>query len=68
MVGDESDNLEGVPGAGWKTVAKRFPILAETNRDIMIADLLESSKLNFNDKKPALKWLFVDTKQLYLPL
>jgi len=52
LVGDESDNLEGVPGAGWKTVAKRFPILAETNRDIMIADLLESSKLNFNDKKP----------------
>lgn len=52
LVGDESDNLEGVPGAGWITVAKRFPILSETNRDIMISDLLESSKLNLNNKKP----------------
>jgi len=23
---------------------------------------------NFNDKKPSLKWQFVDTNQLYLPL
>ena len=28
IVGDKSDNLEGVPGAGIKTVAKRFPFLA----------------------------------------
>ena len=28
IVGDKSDNLRGVPGAGIKTVAKRFPFLA----------------------------------------
>ena len=28
IVGDKSDNLEGVPGAGIKTVAKRFPFLS----------------------------------------
>ena len=30
IVGDKSDNLEGVPGAGIKTVAKRFPFLVNT--------------------------------------
>jgi len=29
IVGDKSDNLEGVAGAGLKTVAKRFPFLAQ---------------------------------------
>lgn len=29
MVGDKSDNIEGIPGIGLKTVAKRFPFLAE---------------------------------------
>jgi 5'-3' exonuclease len=28
MVGDKSDNIEGIPGVGLKTVAKRFPFLA----------------------------------------
>ena len=28
IVGDKSDNLAGVPGAGIKTVAKRFPFLS----------------------------------------
>ena len=51
LVGDDSDNLAGIPGAGWKTVAKRFPILSEKNKDIMISDLLECSKINLNNKK-----------------
>ena len=29
MVGDKSDNIEGIPGIGLKTVAKRFPFLAD---------------------------------------
>ena len=29
MAGDKSDNLPGVPGAGLKSIAKRFPFLAE---------------------------------------
>lgn len=31
MSGDKSDNLEGIGGAGLKTVAKRFPFLCEGN-------------------------------------
>ena len=38
--GDKSDNLEGVPGAGLKTVAKRFPLLSE-DRDYSITDLVD---------------------------
>lgn len=51
LVGDESDNIKGIMGAGWKTVAKRFPVLSEKNKDVMISDLLEISKLNLNSKK-----------------
>ena len=29
VVGDKSDNLDGVPGIGLKTVAKRFPFMAQ---------------------------------------
>ena len=29
ICGDKSDNLKGVPGAGLKTIAKRFPFLKE---------------------------------------
>tara|TARA_Y100000034_G_C6868733_1_gene396271 strand:+ start:153 stop:1121 length:969 start_codon:yes stop_codon:yes gene_type:complete len=29
IAGDKSDNLKGVPGAGLKSIAKRFPFLAE---------------------------------------
>lgn len=52
LVGDESDNIEGVPGAGWKTISKRFPELANIEKDLMITDLIEISKKNFNPKKP----------------
>ena len=38
--GDKSDNLEGVRGAGLKTVAKRFPFLSE-DRDYSITDLVD---------------------------
>ena len=39
MVGDKSDNLDGIPGIGLKTVAKRFPFFSE-ERDIMIKEVI----------------------------
>ena len=31
MVGDKSDNIDGIPGIGLKTVAKRFPFFSDRN-------------------------------------
>ena len=38
--GDKSDNLQGVKGAGLKTLAKRFPFLAE-EKDYSLTDLVD---------------------------
>jgi 5'-3' exonuclease len=40
IVGDKSDNLDGVPRAGLKTVAKRFPLLME-DRDVYLNELIQ---------------------------
>ena len=40
IVGDKSDNLDGVPGIGLKTVAKRFPFFKNED-DVMIDDVIE---------------------------
>jgi 5'-3' exonuclease len=53
IAGDDSDNVEGVPGAGFKTVAKRFPIMASKDQDVDIATiLLEARAANIGKKKP----------------
>ena len=54
MVGDKSDNIDGLSGVGLKTVAKAFPFLAE-DRDYYLSDLKEhserqESKLSVYDK------------------
>ena len=40
ITGDKSDNLDGVPGIGLKTVAKRFPFF-KNEEDVFINDLVE---------------------------
>jgi len=40
IVGDTSDNLRGIPGAGLKTISKRFSFLSEEN-DYLIQDILD---------------------------
>ena len=44
IVGDQSDNLDGVPGVGLPTVAKRFPFLAE-EKTYSITEVCEHCKL-----------------------
>jgi len=39
--GDKSDNLSGIPGAGLKTIAKRFPFLLE-EKSYTISDIVDS--------------------------
>lgn len=42
LVGDKSDNIDGLRGVGLKTVAKCFPFLSE-NKDYYLEDLKEHS-------------------------
>jgi len=44
IAGDPSDNLDGVPGVGLKTLSKRFKSFQEASKDINIDDILEESK------------------------
>ena len=41
VVGDKSDNLDGVPGVGLKTISKRFPFF-EDEEDVTVERLLDS--------------------------
>jgi len=50
VVGDKSDNLEGVRGLGLKTMAKRFPFLSE-NKDYGLQDIMTHAENNKNKVK-----------------
>jgi DNA polymerase-1 len=41
FVGDPSDNIEGVPGVGLKTLSKRFPGFSEKDTEMTIGRVLE---------------------------
>ena len=56
MVGDKSDNIDGLPGVGLKTVSKAFPFLAN-DKDYLLSDIkiyseemIEESKLKIYNK------------------
>ena len=52
MAGDKSDNIEGIEGLGLKTIAKRFPMLKDSNQ-VTIDGILkhaQSSSLESNVK------------------
>lgn len=62
LSGDDSDNIPGVPGVGFKTVVKRFSGFEDTARDVDIDSvLLEARKGSEGLKKPLR--VFVDVAQ-----
>jgi len=74
IVGDKSDNLEGVSGIGLKTIAKRFSFFAN-EKDVVLQDVIEfcenqESKLKAFKSIPESKELIkenYDLMQLYSP-
>ena len=48
LVGDKSDNIEGIPGLGLKTVAKRFPIFKD-EKSVTFSDLMSFCKERLED-------------------
>jgi len=45
MVGDKSDNINGISGVGFKTAIKRFPFLVES-KAYSVSDLVQHAKEN----------------------
>ena len=74
VVGDKSDNLDGVPGIGLKTVSRRFPFFRE-EKDVFLKELIQycenqESKLKAYKSIPENKQLIMDNyelMQLYSP-
>ena len=74
VVGDKSDNLDGVPGIGLKTISRRFPFFSE-ERDIFLKELVQfcnnqESKLKAYRSIPENEQLIMDNyelMQLYSP-
>ena len=50
LVGDNSDNLPGVKGAGLATIAKRFPFLKE-EKEYSLDDILKTSREKLHEQK-----------------
>jgi 5'-3' exonuclease len=50
IVGDKSDNLDGVRGVGLPTVAKRFPFL-EDKKSYLLTDIIKHCNENLNETK-----------------
>ena len=48
VCGDPSDNIDGVPRVGFKTFAKRFPIL-KTDEEITIDEIVSIAKNSINE-------------------
>tara|TARA_B100001094_G_C18182960_1_gene801994 strand:+ start:430 stop:1389 length:960 start_codon:yes stop_codon:yes gene_type:complete len=49
FVGDPSDNLQGIKGAGFKSIVKRFPEINE--RNLLIDDLIKLAESKSKDSK-----------------
>jgi len=74
IVGDKSDNLPGVKGAGLKTVAKRFPYLIREDvyevSDIMRDCAMQAKKMKIHENIGSSEQLLKDNykiMQLYYP-
>lgn len=53
FVGDSSDGIVGIKGAGFKTMAKRFPLLS-LKEDVLLEEIFEHAKTNNVKKAPAI--------------
>ena len=51
LCGDPSDNIKGIKGAGFKTIAKRFPAMSSENT-VLIEDILKISQKQSCQKRP----------------
>lgn len=63
ITGDPSDNIPGVKGVGYKSLAKRFQKLTES-QECILADIVAESKLNITPKGPKIFKRVVEQENL----
>lgn len=51
LCGDTSDNIPGIKGMGFKTVAKLFPFLGTDERAILLQDVIDYSHSHVDESK-----------------
>lgn len=50
LVGDSSDNIDGIEGLGFKTSIKRFPDLNDENKDVLVSDIIQYAEKQIENK------------------
>jgi DNA polymerase-1 len=55
LAGDDSDNIPGIPGAGFTTITKRFSGFSDDSKDVDIAQVLSEAKTKIETSKKPLK-------------
>lgn len=50
LVGDSSDNIDGIEGLGFKTTIKRFPVLADEENDVLVSNIIEYAEKQIENK------------------
>jgi DNA polymerase I len=63
FIGDPSDNLKGIPRAGFATLAKRFPELSES-ADVSIEDIIKKSENILEKSSLKIYTNIVDSKDI----
>jgi len=64
LCGDASDNIVGVKGAGFKTIAKRFPVFA-LDESLLIDDIISLSRqMNDTKRSPKVFKTIIDSEDI----
>ena len=55
LAGDDSDNVPGIPGVGFKTITKRFSGFSDASKDVDITQILSEARGHLASTKKPLK-------------
>ena len=51
LCGDVSDNIKGIGGVGFKTAAKKFPLLIQNDKDVLLQEIIDYSATRQDEAK-----------------
>ena len=65
FIGDQSDGIDGVKGAGFKTMTKRFPVL-QSSKSIILDEILNEAKSHYENSNVQIYKNIVDSEAIVL--